>query len=195
MRAAAGGRQTAGPTREIANAVTDTPPPPLRSLAVLRVIAVFKFLKSAFVITTGLGLLRFYDPEFQKTLYRLIGGLPYAFEQKLLREGLAYLSGMSPKRIQIIAVATFVYAGLFLVEGVGLWMGLHWAEVLTAVATSSLIPLEIYELWRHPTFNKVLVIALNVLILAYLIWRLRREAALHRAARPAAGGSGPQGLR
>jgi uncharacterized membrane protein (DUF2068 family) len=163
------------------------PPPPLRSLAVLRVIATFKFVKACLVIVTGFGLLRFYDAAFQIALYKLIGGLPYAFEQKLLREGIAFLSGMSPKRIQIIAVATFVYAGLFLVEGVGLWRGLHWAEVLTAVATSSLIPVEIYELARHPTLNKVLVIVLNVAILGYLVWRLWREAALRRAV--AAGGA------
>jgi uncharacterized membrane protein (DUF2068 family) len=44
-----------------------------------------------------------------------------------------------------------------------------------------LIPVEIYELAKHPTLNKVLVIVLNVAILAYLVWRLRREAALRRA--------------
>jgi uncharacterized membrane protein (DUF2068 family) len=132
------------------------------------------------VVVTGLGLLRFYDPAFQATLYRLIGGLPYAFEQRLLREGLAFLSGMSPKRIQIIAIATIASAALFLVEGVGLWRGLHWVEVLTVIATSSLIPLELFEFARHPTINKVLVIAANLAILAYLIWRLRREAAARR---------------
>ncbi len=162
-----------------------SPPPPLRSLGVLRLIAVFKFVKASLVVVTGLGLLRFYEPAVQSALYRLIGGLPYAFEQKLLREGLAFLSGMSPKRIQIIAVATFAYAGLFLVEGVGLWRGLHWAEVLTVVATSSLVPVEIYELARHPSLNKVLVIVLNVAILAYLLWRLRRESALRHARRAA----------
>jgi uncharacterized membrane protein (DUF2068 family) len=161
--------------------VRDTPPPPLRSLGVLRLIATFKFVKACLVVVTGFGLLRFYDAAFQTALFRLIGGLPYAFEQKLLREGLAFLSGMSPKRIQIIAIATFAYAGLFLVEGLGLWRGLHWAEVLTVVATSSLIPVEIYELARHPTLNKVLVIVVNVAILAYLVWRLRRESALRRA--------------
>jgi uncharacterized membrane protein (DUF2068 family) len=165
--------------------VTDTPPPLPRSLGVLRLIAVFKFVKACLVVITGLGLLRFYDATFQSAIHRLIGGLPYAFEQKLLREGLALLSGMSPKRIQIIAIATFAYAGLFLVEGVGLWRGLHWAEVLTVVATSSLIPVEIYELHRHATLIKVLVIALNVAILAYLVWRLRREAALRHPRRVA----------
>jgi uncharacterized membrane protein (DUF2068 family) len=54
--------------------------------------------------------------------------------------------------------------------------------VLTAVATSSLIPVELYELWRHPTLNKVLVVVVNAAILAYLVWRLRREAAQRRAA-------------
>jgi uncharacterized membrane protein (DUF2068 family) len=161
--------------------VRDMPSPPLRSLGVLRVIATFKFVKACLVIVTGLGLLRFYDPAFQVALYKLLGGLPYAFEQKLLRQGIAFLSGMSPKRIQIIAIATFAYAGLFLVEGVGLWRGLHWAEVLTVVATSSLIPVEIYELARHPTLNKVLVVVGNLAILGYLVWRLRREAALRRA--------------
>ena len=162
--------------------MSEPSPPPLRSLTVLRLIAAFKFLKAAFVIVTAFGLLKFYDPAFATWLYRLAGGLPYAFEQRLLREAIAFLSGMSPKRIQIIATATFAYAGLFMVEGVGLWLGLHWAEVLTVVATSSLIPLEIYELARHPSVNKVLVIVANVVIVAYLIWRLRREAAARRAA-------------
>ena len=158
----------------------DTSPPQLRTLGVLRLIAVFKFVKFTAVMVTGLGLLHFYDPDFQASLYRLIGGLPYAFEQRALREGLAFLSGMSPKTIQVIAAVTFSYAALFLVEGVGLWRGLHWAEVLTVVATSSLIPVEIYELARHPSANKVLVIAANIAIVAYLIWRLRREAQLRR---------------
>lgn len=159
----------------------DTPPSPLRSLGVLRLIAAFKLVKACVVIVTGFGLLRFYDAAFQTAVYKLIGGLPYGFEQRLLREGLAFLSGMSPKRIQIIAAATFAYAGLFIVEGVGLWLGLHWAEVLTVVATSSLIPVEIYELVKRPTVNKVLVIVINLAIVAYLVWRLRREAALRRA--------------
>jgi len=172
--------------------VRDTPPPPLRSLGVLRLIAAFKFVKAGAVIVTGLGLLRFYDASFQTAVYRLIGGLPYAFEQRLLREGLAFLSGMSPKRIQIIAAATFAYAGLFLVEGAGLWLGLHWAEVLTVVATSSLIPLEIYELARRPSLTKVLVIVINVAILGYLLWRLRREAALRRAGAAGSPGREPR---
>jgi uncharacterized membrane protein (DUF2068 family) len=53
--------------------------------------------------------------------------------------------------------------------------------VLTVVATSSLIPIEIYELAKRPSVNKVLVIVINVAILGYLVWRLRREATLRNA--------------
>jgi len=153
-----------------------------QSLAVLRVIAVFKLLKAALVVATGFGLLSFYRPDFAAVLYRLMGELPYDFEQQLLRNVIAFLSGLSPGRIQIIAAATFGYAVLFIVEGIGLWRGLHWAEILTAVATSSLIPVEIYEIHKHGTLNKVLVLVANIAIVAYLVWRLRRESAARRAA-------------
>ena len=148
-----------------------------RSLGVLRVIATFKFFKAAFVIATGFGLLRFYDPAVTQFLFRLAHDLPYAFEQKIVREAIAFLSGISPRRIQIIAAATFCYAALFLVEGVGLWIGLHWAEVLTVIATASLVPVEIYEIHHHYTPLKLLVLFGNLAIVGYLVWRLRRESA------------------
>ncbi len=162
--------------------MTDPSLPPTRAIGILRVIAVFKFVKALFVIATGFGLLKFYDPVVTNFLFRLAHELPYAFEQHLLRDAIAFLSGISPRNMQLIAAATFAYAGLFLVEGVGLWMGLVWAEVLTIVATSSLIPFEIYELHRHTTPTRVLVLVVNVAIAGYLVWRLRRELAAHRAA-------------
>lgn len=162
--------------------VSDHPASPLQSLTVLRIIAVFKLFKASLVIATGLGLLSFYRPAFASALYRLMGELPYAFEQELLRKVIGFLSGLSPGRIQIIAAATFGYAVLFTVEGVGLWRGLHWAEILTVVATSSLIPVEIYEIVKHGSLNKVLVLIANIAVVAYLAWRLRRESAARRIA-------------
>ncbi len=138
-------------------------------------------LKAAFFIVVGLGLLSFYEPSFLARLYRLADEMPYRVEQHMLRQAIGFLSGLSPSRIQLLATATFLYASLFVVEGVGLWRGRYWAEWLTVIATSSLIPFEIYELTVHPSWNKVLVIALNIVILAYLVWRVRREYVLRRA--------------
>ena len=127
------------------------------------------------MIATGVGLWSFFNPTFAAALYRLMRRLPYEFEQKLLREALALLSGMSPGRVQIIATATFAYSTLFLIEGVGLWRGRHWGEVLTVAATSSLVPIEIYEIARHVSWLKILVLIANLAIVAYLLARLRRE--------------------
>jgi uncharacterized membrane protein (DUF2068 family) len=151
-----------------------------RSLLVLRFIAGFKLVKALFFIALGLGLLSFYQPAFLASLYRLADELPYRTEQHALRGTIAFLSGLSPSRIQLLATATFLYSSLFMVEGYGLWRGRYWAEWLTVVATSSLIPFEIYELAHHPTYNKVLVIVANVAILVYLVWRVRREYLLRR---------------
>jgi len=156
---------------------------PPRPLLVLRWIAGFKLVKALFFIALGFGLLSFYQPAFLASLYRLADELPYVVEQHALREAIAFLSGLSPSRIQLLATAAFLYSTLFLIEGYGLWRGRYWAEWLTVIATSSLIPFEIYELVRHPTPNKVGVIALNVAILAYLVWRVRREYARRRAHR------------
>jgi len=44
-----------------------------------------------------------------------------------------------------------------LTEGVGLALRKRWAEYLTIIATSSLIPLEVYELIQHFSVMKILV--------------------------------------
>jgi uncharacterized membrane protein (DUF2068 family) len=146
----------------------------LRSLFVLRLIAVFKFFKAALVVATGFGLLSLANPEFIQSIRRFTDSLSDGLEQHLLRNLLALLVGVPVGRLHLMAVASFLYAALFCVEGFGLWKGRHWAEWLTVVATSSLIPIELYEFIRAPRLNTVAVIAVNILILVYLIWRMRR---------------------
>jgi uncharacterized membrane protein (DUF2068 family) len=43
--------------------------------------------------------------------------------------------GLLPSRLVVLALGAFLYAGLFTTEGLGLWLGLRWAEYLTIVAT------------------------------------------------------------
>ena len=68
---------------------------------------------------------------------------------------------------------TLLYAGLFLAEGTGLWLRKRWGEWLTVIITSSLVPVEVYEIHRHPSWAKVVVLILNVAIVVYLIYHIR----------------------
>ena len=72
-------------------------------------------------------------------------------------------------------MACFAYAALFLTEGIGLWRDRRWAEYLTIVATGSLVPLEVFELARKVTAVRIGALVVNLLIVVYLVGRLRRS--------------------
>jgi len=79
--------------------------------------------------------------------------------------------------LKIAAALAIGYGTLELVEGVGLWLDQLWAEYLVVIATSLLLPFEVYELVRQPSFWKAGGILVNVLIVLYLIRLLRRRLA------------------
>ena len=80
---------------------------------------------------------------------------------------------VTPKQLKELSLGTFLYAGLFATEGVGLLLRKRWAEYFTIVTTSLFIPLEIFELARHFTVTKLMVTLVNVLIVWYLAARVR----------------------
>jgi uncharacterized membrane protein (DUF2068 family) len=79
--------------------------------------------------------------------------------------------------LKALGIGAFLYAILFAVEGVGLWFEKQWAEYLTVIATGSLLPLELYELYRRSTYSRGLTLLLNLAVLIYLIRVVRRRAA------------------
>ncbi len=99
-----------------------------------------------------------------------------------LRPGRHWVDGLlatvldaKPGTLRAIEVGTFVYAAVFLVEGVGLLLRRRWAEYLTVIATASLLPLEVYELVERERAARALIVAANLAIVLYLIARLRVE--------------------
>ena len=86
---------------------------------------------------------------------------------------LARVSNLSPAQVKKLGLVGLFYAGLFLMEGTGLWLQRRWGEWATVVITGLLIPVEVYEIDRHPSVVKVLVLLLNVAVVWYLIHRIR----------------------
>jgi uncharacterized membrane protein (DUF2068 family) len=84
-------------------------------------------------------------------------------------------ANLSPNKIKGLGIVSFIYAGLFLTEGIGLWLVKRWAEWFTVIVTSSLVPVEVYEVLRHPTPVKILVLLINVAVVGYLLYRIRTE--------------------
>jgi uncharacterized membrane protein (DUF2068 family) len=99
---------------------------------------------------------------------------------RYVNQALERLTNAPPNKIRELGIGSFFYAGLFCTEGIGLWMLKRWAEWFTVIITSSLIPLELYELYRHPTVIKAVVTIVNLAIVMYLIHRIRLEQATAR---------------
>ena len=79
------------------------------------------------------------------------------------------LLGHSAGTFTLIAWLVAGYGAVQIVEGVGLWGGRRWAEYLAAVATSAFVPLEVYELYDHPTVIKAGALTVNLVAVGYLV--------------------------
>jgi uncharacterized membrane protein (DUF2068 family) len=67
------------------------------------------------------------------------------------------------------------YAGMLLVEGIGLWLEFTWAAYLTVVSTGLLLPFELYEVIEQVSILRIGVLLLNLAIVGYLVSQLKRH--------------------
>jgi uncharacterized membrane protein (DUF2068 family) len=141
----------------------------------LRLIALFKFAKTVLLIAVGLGALRLLDPDTAARAQHWATALATSSDWRFIQHLLARIVGVSPGRLEDLALGAFLYAGLFATEGLGLWLGLRWAEYLTVVETASFVPIEIFEVLQRLDPLRVGALVLNIAVVAYLAYRLRRH--------------------
>jgi uncharacterized membrane protein (DUF2068 family) len=139
----------------------------------LRVIALFKFTKVALLIAVGLGAVQLLDPETTIRVQRWTAAVATSSDRRFVQHILADVLGLSPGRLEVLALGAFLYSALFATEGVGLWLGLRWAEYLTVVATASFVPIELFEVLQRVSLLRTGSLVLNVAAVAYLVYRLR----------------------
>ncbi|HKW33821.1 MAG TPA: DUF2127 domain-containing protein [Candidatus Acidoferrum sp.] len=140
----------------------------------LRVIAAFKLVKAVALIALGVGALRLLHKDVAAIAEHWINVFQVDPHNHFIDLLLEKLSNVDDHRLKELSVGTFVYAGVFLVEGGGLALQKRWAEYFTIITTSSLLPIEIYELMRRASIGRCLALLVNLAVVAYLILELRR---------------------
>ena len=83
----------------------------------------------------------------------------------------------TPHRLWELVVALALDAALTLLEGLSLVRGAWWGPWLVVIATSSLIPFEIVALAHHLHAGRLVILAINLVIVGYLVGRAARGRA------------------
>jgi uncharacterized membrane protein (DUF2068 family) len=155
---------------------------PLRDKIVLRVIAVDRAFH--FVVLGLLALAVFLFANHQQDLhqrfYRVLNDLQVAFggnpshpHKSGLLHDLDQLFTLNTSKLKLAGLGIAAYAALEGAEAVGLWSQKRWAEYLTFIATTLLLPLEVYELTRTVSPFKVIAFVINLAIVVYLLFAKR----------------------
>jgi uncharacterized membrane protein (DUF2068 family) len=141
----------------------------------LRLIAIFKLLKAVLLVAVGVGALNLLHRDVARLVEHWAELLKLDPNSRYMDTAIEKASTITPDKIKALGLGSIIYAGLFLTEGIGLWLEKRWAEWFTVIITSSLIPIEIYEVARRTTPVKIAVLLINIAIVAYLVHRIRSQ--------------------
>jgi uncharacterized membrane protein (DUF2068 family) len=141
----------------------------------LALIAVFKVGKGLLLLIVGMGLLKLVDAEIATLFSLLIEALHLNAHSHLIHALVLKVDALEPHSVVVMGVVSLSYAGLFLVEGVGLWFEVSWAAYLIVISTSLLLPFELYEVLQQVSALRIGVLLLNLVIVLYLIKQLKQH--------------------
>jgi uncharacterized membrane protein (DUF2068 family) len=142
--------------------------PPRRNKGLV-LIAAYKIGQALLFIALGVGALRLLHKDIQDELTQLIDHLRFNPESRLINFILIQSSIIDDHMLRRVSAVLFAYAGLGLIEGIGLYLEKVWAEYLTLLITGSFLPWEIFEVTRRLTWIRGSLLVLNVLVFLYLL--------------------------
>ena len=140
----------------------------MRSTTFLPWIVAFKAFKTVTLTALGIALLTTRNVDPSDALMRFALAVHLPLTSRAFARALVFTNGLTTTKQTALAMTAFGYAALMGTEGVALYLRKPWARRLTIVATSSLIPIEMYEIWREVHPIRVLVLVVNVAIVIYL---------------------------
>lgn len=141
----------------------------------LLLIGLFKLAKSIFFFCIGIGAIHLLHKDLVDVVMRVAVALKFDPESRFVSLLLNKVDLIDVHRLKLISLGTFAYSAVALTEGVGLVLEKVWAEFLTLILTISFLPWELYELAKRPNWFRLSLLLINLAVLAYLVWLLRRK--------------------
>jgi uncharacterized membrane protein (DUF2068 family) len=175
--------------------VQASPLAPARHDRLLPWIAAERGLRAIVLVTVGLVLVTHPHADWASEVSQLAQRLGLDPKDNWIQRLMNDVRKVNTNQDVVFGAIALAYGALEAAESYGLWTRKRWGEWLTVVATSLLLVPEVWELSKSATLLKVGALLVNLAVVAYLLWRLRRAraaAALSpRSARPSRTRSDP----
>ena len=139
----------------------------------LWLIGGFKLVKGLLLLAVAVEALHLLHKDLGDVSVRWVAHLHLDTDNRYVDRALGKLLSLDDRRLKVISAGTFFYSALLLTEGL---LRRRWAEYFTVIVTGSFIPLELYELSRHVSTTRLIIVGINVAVVWYLIVVLRRDA-------------------
>jgi len=155
-----------------------------RTRQAVRAVALLEAAKGALVVLAGLGVLPLLHRHAQAIAEALVAHLHLNPAKHYPRVLIDAAGRLEDTRLSVLAGVALLYAAMRFLEAYGLWRSRRWAEWFAALSGAIYIPLELEHLARHRDALSLAVLALNVLVvgfMVYVLFRERRSAPPHEA--------------
>jgi len=140
----------------------------------LYAIIAIKLLKGALFVTLAIVTYTLSDNDLPFEYQRFLHALRLNPERRFWADVAVQVGHLTETKMLQAAAGTLIYSLFSLVEGAGLIFRVPWAGWLAIGESAFFIPLELYELTHHFSLGVLLVLALNTLIVWYLLQNRHR---------------------
>ena len=142
----------------------------------LKTIACLKVLRGSIAITIGVSLFLVYrrSEAFSWLDHPILGSI--ASNDPFLQMVFAWLGSFNQAQILSIAVLACLMGALRWVEAGGIWFNQSWAQWLAVFSGFIYIPFEINELIHRFSWLMVVILFINTLIVAHLLYVLYEKS-------------------
>src|SRR4029078_6576472 len=143
---------------------------------VLKLLAIYYLAQGLLLIAVGIGGVVLVDQNQLLIIKQWLRVIRLDPENRFIHWLLTKFLPVTNQTLETFSIGSFVYGGLALVQGGGLFFSKPWASYLTVLVVGSFIPWELYSLRDDVTPLKLLALGINVVIVGYLlmsVWRAR----------------------
>ena len=151
---------------------------PKQKAEAIRAIALFEGAKGAVVLLAGFGLLSLIHRDVEHVANEVVRHMHLNPARHYPQIFLHAAARVTDRSLWWLSAGALAYCAVRFVEAYGLWRQRTWAEVFAAASGAIYMPFEIARLVRGEKLVPAIAFALNVAIVAFMLYALwsRRRA-------------------